>query len=355
MSEIKLTDEQNGIIDKIDSFLRDRDSSKQWFYFEGLAGVGKSVVLSAVANEWPDATLCAYTGKAASVLTRKSGLEASTIHAFIYQFLGEHKETLKPMFKPAHEDGDLRGRIALVDEVSMLDEWIMRDFLNTGCKIVACGDPGQLPPVKGKRFFQKSDAKLTQIHRQAWDSAIIRQAHSIRGNGYYVPDGVDFQVKQSVSGEEILAAEVILCWRNATRINLNRLVRAWKGLPEGMAKAGEPVMCLKNNKSLGILNGAVYTLLSDHQYGSQVIELVNEFGDEIEVEGAWIEDYEQPLIMQETNPFAWGYVATVHKSQGSQWDKLILVDEYEKNDGRREWAYTGVTRAAKSVIVQRNW
>ena len=65
-------------------------------------------------------------------------------------------------------------------------------MLRTGCKVIACGDPGQLSPVNDERYFVRPDAQLTEIHRQALDSAIIRQAHHVRAGRGYTMDGDDF-------------------------------------------------------------------------------------------------------------------------------------------------------------------
>ena len=61
------------------------------------------------------------------------------------------------------------------------------------------------------------------------------------------------------------------------------------------------------------------------------------------------EDFD-PRRLRELNDFDYGYALTVHKAQGSQWDDVVLVDEWRR-DKRREWLYTGITRAAESITV----
>lgn len=347
---MQLSDEQQERFAEIESFLREEHPRRMWHSLHGLAGTGKSTVLAEVARKYPAATLCAYTGKAASVISRKTGLAASTIHSAIYEFLGEDDEgSLR--FADAMGEGDWEGHVALVDESSMLSGEIARDLLRTGCKIVAVGDPGQLPPVQGEQFFRDADAVLQTVHRQAWDSPIIRQAHAVREGHDYAADGDDFRVERFVSREDILAADIILCWRNATRSALNRLVRAHRGLDGAPVQKGEPVMCLRNNYKHGILNGAIYEALADRKPWGD-ITLVNERGQEVEVSSR-IEDLEPPSADKNVTQFAFGYCATVHKAQGSEWDRLILVDEYDRMEERARWLYTGITRAKKSIIVQR--
>lgn len=356
---IELTAEQQTIAAAIDTFVRNRRVTQPWYCYQGLAGTGKSVLLGHIARTYPDALLCAFTGKAASVIARKSGLQAQTIHSALYQCYGEHHETKELRFGRVVDDGEWTGRLVLVDEASTVNEWLARDLLRTGCKVIACGDHGQLPPVKGDSYFMRgeADAVLHEVHRQAWDSAIIRQAHYVRGGGVCHSDGDEFQIKAHISRDEIMQAGVILCYRNRTRIDLNRMVRAHKGFA-GIGIAGEPVMALQNNPDWGILNGAVYSLQENHVGGSRVVVITNERGETVAVEDAWIEDMEAPLLMPEgerSNAFAWGYVCTVHKAQGSEWDRIILVDEYDKAEQRERWLYTGITRAAKQIIVQRFW
>jgi exodeoxyribonuclease-5 len=356
---VELSNEQEAVADAASTFLTRRRVDRQWMCFEGLAGVGKSFVLAELAKRHPNALLCAPTGKAASVLARKSGLVTSTIHSALYNFRGEYVDEDGERylsFKPKVTDGAWSRKIALIDEVSMVSTDIAMDLLATGCRVVACGDPGQLPPVRGTRFFDRADATLTTIHRQALDSAIIRQAHSVRSTGTYAADGEDFRVTRHVGRDDILAAGVILCWRNATRHALNALVRAHKGL-DGPPLKGETVMCLRNEHDIGILNGAQYDLLSDYDPLRHVATLRNERGHVVAIEDCRFEtlDSQEDLNEREANPFGFGYCLTTHKSQGSSWANVILVDEYDRVDHRREWVYTALTRAEKQVLVHSTW
>ena len=57
-----------------------------------------------------------------------------------------------------------------------------------------------------------------------------------------------------------------------------------------------------------------------------------------------------PRTSRAANEFDYGYVLTVHKSQGSQWGKVLVLDEW-RGSGRTQWLYTAITRAAESVTV----
>src|ERR1700693_5162200 len=79
-----LTTEQERAAEAIRRFITD---DNQTLVLHGLAGTGKTTVLTAIAKEYPDAKLCAFTGKAASVLRAKSGLGACTVHSLFYRLV----------------------------------------------------------------------------------------------------------------------------------------------------------------------------------------------------------------------------------------------------------------------------
>ena len=156
----------------------------------------------------------------------------------------------------------------------MLNHELARDVIRTGAKIVACGDPGQLPPVTGGRFFTHADITLETIHRQALESPIIRQAHRVRRGEHYLPDGDAFQVlKRGLTDEEVMLADVILCHTNATRYAANLHARNVRGFIQPNPQPGEPLMCLKNAPQFGIFNGAVYTLEKPFLQGDHDIHI----------------------------------------------------------------------------------
>lgn len=354
-----LKGEQQHLFDEIIKFIDDPHPARNYFLYEGLAGTGKSFELSVVAKNFRNSQICSPFAKAASNLSRKTGMPATTVHSAIYNFLGEDAEHKELIFEEKIKRGRWDGKIALLDEHSTCGLKLGRDLMATGCKVIACGDPGQLPPVNDTAFFSAPDFTLTEIHRQAWDSPIIRQAHNVRANGFYQPDGAGFQVKEYCSGEDVLNANMILCWTNKTRHQLNALKRSFLGIGAKPPLKGEPVMAFKvNDHKIGTLNGGVYTLLQDHEPGCGFIHIINERGEEKRIPNAWIDQFEPERKDDEysgdrAHPFAMAYCSTVHKAIGSEYDNILLVDEYphDKEDWIR-WAYTGITRAAKNIIVK---
>lgn len=329
------------------------------FVGHGLAGTGKTTVLAEIAREVPHAIICTLTGKAASVLRRKTGLNVCTIHAAFYklQEIERDKQGRKKLhFDTVHARGELSGKIVLIDECSMISHQMAMDIINTGAKIIAFGDPGQLPPIHGKPFFDVPDIVLETIHRQALESPIIRQAHAVRHDRTYMEDGNEFQVlKRPLTDQEILDADVILCYTNPTRQVINAHVRMVRGIDAKWPRKGEPVMCLKNAALYGVFNGAVYTLLRDFDEGDTSI-MVDVDGVFVHIPMVFFEDLLPRAIpdgLDATTSFGFGYAMTVHKAMGSEWPNVILVDECFKIEVRREWLYTGITRAAERMIVSK--
>lgn len=290
----------------------------------------------------------------------KTGLDAMTIHSAFYRLMEEKlqkdgKQEL--VFKEAHSEGSLEGALLLLDECSMINEAMAKDLIRTGAKIIACGDPGQLPPVEGKQFFNKPDLTLHTIHRQALESPIIRQAHAVRQGNPYEADGDAFRVAKhgELTAEEKLDADMILCWTNATKRAINRHMRELRGfqfMPH--PQAGEPVLCLRNAPDYGIFNGAIYTLLEPFMEGDTWIVIEVE-GVPTRVDCVNFEGIKTglPVGVKANTWFDFGYALTVHKAQGSEWSNVILIDEYRRREERKEWLYTGITRAADKITIIR--
>jgi AAA domain len=81
---MNLTSEQQRMADAIRDLIHG-DTGKQTLVGHGVAGTGKTLTLTTIAHEFPEAKLCAYTGRAASVLRAKSGLKALTVHCLFYK------------------------------------------------------------------------------------------------------------------------------------------------------------------------------------------------------------------------------------------------------------------------------
>lgn len=353
---VVLSEEQQELRDEIDRFIADPFQGDVYHY-DGLAGTGKSVVLADIARNQSNCSLVALSGKAAALLRQKSGLGASTIHSAIYKLvrnrdLDNGKQVMD--WRRAMPDGMLHDVTFLIDEKSMISREIAKDILATGARIVAAGDPGQLPPVKGQMYFTNPNFTLRQIHRQALESPIIRQAYRVREGLAYQEDGPDFRIVENMPKDELAAADMVLVWKNSTRLEMTRIIRRIRGKSGKPPQAGEPVMCLKNAPDYGVYNGMSYTLLRPFEPGNSSI-LIEMDGEPLEIPWVKFEGIASaiPVGQPETTHWTMAYCYTVHKAQGSEADNVVLIDEYNMRENAKEWRYTAITRAAKRITVMR--
>ena len=354
-----LSIQQASVAKDVQQFVSDsiiRRADRRCFVLHGLAGTGKTYLWSWLARKHPGAILITPTGKAASVLRKRSGLEVRTIHSLIFDFRGlvddeEEKGRKNPIFVDK-EGLDLSRNLVFLDESSMVGKRLAEQLLETGAILVACGDPGQLPPVNDTQFFTDADATLTEIHRQALESPIIRQAHRVRNNGCYEADGDGFRVISFAEPEDILGADMLLCYRNDMRRKLNAKKRKLLGF-QGSLKAGEPIMCLRNNHKVGIYNGEIYRLEENRTSGKSTM-IRSDDGRLVHLAFATVEgdnDYNTLKYNDRFTPFAPAYASTVHKFQGSECPSVLLLDEHPNGVERKSFLYTGMTRASEKCTM----
>lgn len=340
----------------------------------GFAGTGKTTLAKEIAESIRGTVhYMAFTGKAALVLRKKGCTGASTIHSAIYKPLEDEFGHTEFVWNP---DGPLScASLAVVDEVSMVGPDIGKDVLRYGTKVLVLGDPFQLQPVSGEGFFTnvEPDILLTEIHRQAADNPIIRMSMDIReGRGLALGKYGDSlvvrrkDVDKEWLREQVLSADQLLCGKNATRQTFNSRVRQIKTLPardpDWMPVEGDRLVCLKNNNMKGLLNGGLWNVHSVEKYdGRNITMLVDSIDDdkaprtEVEVPYQFFTGGEKELdwrVKKQADEFTYGYALTVHKSQGSQWDNVLLFDEsHIFRDQQDQHVYTAVTRAAEKVTV----
>jgi exodeoxyribonuclease V len=350
-----LTDEQRAAVAAINAAI----ARGVHFTLQGLAGTGKTTVAAYIARSRPGAYLCALTGKAASVLRSKTGLDAATVHSTFYEFVRSVEREGEPprlVFRPAHSPGSLKGKVLLLDECSMIDSKTAADILATGIIVVAIGDPGQLPPINGDPFFTTASFTLTEIHRQALENPIIRQAHAVRSCGRYESDGDAVRTITKLAGDDLRKASIVLTGKRATRSRMNAYCRSVLGITSPLPLQGEPLVCLRNTPKHGLFNGAIYYAHRDLHEGDETVGISTDAGD-IEVHAEFL-----PPGHEDDNPdlppggwktaFAFGYALTVHKAQGSEWDHVLLIDEgHAFREDRNKWTYTGITRASESIVI----
>lgn len=350
-------------------------NAPQVFYLAGFAGTGKSTIAKALVEQSGKRWLfAAFTGKAAHVLKQKGCSDAGTIHSIIYRPIGEDDGTQPTFARWASSplnSADVAGIV--VDEVSMVDEHLGRDLESFGKKILVLGDPAQLPPVKGGGYFtnREPDALLTEVHRHAKESGVLRLATHIREGGSvrgFTSYGGDVELvtrktDREVRSQQALAADQVLVGRNKTRHDSNARYRQLTGRIDPLPYEGDRLVCLRNNHELGLFNGSQWIVVDSSPVKEDVarFELRSEDDDRrIFRDTAWLHHFlgrgeelaKMGKACRSHAEFDWGYALTVHKAQGSQWDRVLVVDESGAfRDDSRRWLYTAVTRAAKHVAV----
>jgi len=371
----------------------------------GYAGTGKTHLLSELRNEIftlkkrTNVAFATFTGKASSVLKTKL-IEVNsirgddyvgTIHGLIYRALTKYDKRLGTYvivgWKLIDHD-DFFYDVIIIDEGSMVSQEIWTDLMKFGVPIIVVGDHGQLPPVSAKAFslMTNPDFVLTKIHRQAEGNAIIQLSAFVRQNGYIPFNHVWSKGVFKINWDHNKAKElweeadhdenlIVLCGFNATRCGLNNKIRKQMGYKKETPYPGERIVCLRNNHTIKLMNGQIGTMLWLMPDDEDLYRIT------LEVDG-YVDPYECLVSMEtfgqvtyttygddkksraarkyakdqgyELDFFDYGYCISVHKSQGSEWNKVILFEQrtkYWDDDYYKRWLYTGITRAKEKLMV----
>jgi exodeoxyribonuclease-5 len=407
---MELTGEQQSAIDGIK---RDLENGKSFITLGGFAGTGKTTVLTELRrhiNPKKRVAFASFTGKSASVLRDKIMMSGSkfksdyvgTIHGLMYRPIiikkfseskNEYIETVT--FKKLDE---IEEDILLIDEASMIGSKIFDDMIDFNVQIVACGDSFQLPPVADTNtepVLLNPDYQLEEVHRTAQGSPLIKLAHAIRTKQYlpiapYKDEYIHIQSYFS-GGREFLedieygSETVTLCFTNAVRQSINFGYRNKKEFKDGIILYPyEQIVCLTNNPTLGMMNGERFTVefLSppydqdtvsvtvERQDGNYQEAFVHNTGKKFGKKNI-VSKYNSkhknggPINVKKDNvdPMVidadYGYAMTVHKSQGSEFNNVCLVDSRifkgistsKGNNDYLRWLYTGVTRSSDKLTI----
>lgn len=411
---IKLSDEQRFIEKEILDWYRSPSRRNTVVKFAGYAGTGKTTVLSHISKKIRvnsndmgtrgahKIAFCAFTGKASVVLENKleeTGALRSydyigTIHGLLY-----FPETIikngRKVIVGWNKKKDLDCDLIVVDEGSMVTGDLWKDLLSYRVPIIVCGDHGQLPPVGSKfNLLLDPDYILKEIHRQALENPIVKLTLDIRRKGYIDP-GVHgpnvFKLDwnnhpacqktfNKIDWVQAVKNTIILCGFNKTRVNLNKVVRGKLDYKLEEPYPGERVICLQNNHETGVKNGQLGTAVWFYPERKRLYDLTVEMdgfeGDLYQClcyqDAFGKPTYDQfmdfdyktymPILrekkIQRIDLFDFGYAITVHKSQGSEWDRVILFEQrnqYQSDQEYARWLYTAATRAKEKLFVIYNY
>lgn len=402
---MSLSKEQDEALKAIHKWIKAPDH--EWmFYLGGYAGTGKTYLLHHLINSLDKPPICLCpTGKAASVLQKKlKTVTVNTIHSALYvpnapsmydlmrleeqllnlpgdvKLIGmiqEEKMRLNERKLTFSEKDNVKIQphdLVIIDEASMVTNRMLDDLEKTMAKVLFVGDPGQLPPVGDSGYFatQHPDVILTEVQRQALGNPIIRLSMDIRkGRDIESHINTEHLVRRPKAGfslDNFAHCDQILTGRNVIRRKLNRITRKLLGHHESVfPENGEKLISLKNVTYAGamFINGVQCASSSP----ASVNDATGDWEMDVTYEGHFVRKapiYNYPFevhyddaAIEEPWPsrvglleLDYGYAITVHKSQGSEWDHVILVDDAmnEKDRGfRKRWLYTAITRAKEKL------
>ncbi|MBR5155954.1 MAG: ATP-dependent RecD-like DNA helicase [Clostridia bacterium] len=362
----------------------------------GGPGTGKTTIINTIIRimeaQGKKIALAAPTGRAAKRMTEVTGVEAKTIHRLLENMPGS--DGAQVCFAK-NEQNKLDCDILIVDEMSMVDILLMHHLLLAlpqKTRLIMVGDADQLPAVGAGNVLRdiiESDSieciKLTEIFRQAKESMIVVNAHRInKGNMPYcndadndffmvncqdvdclcetIADLCETRIPKAYGVDSISQIQVLTPTRKSQigvqnlneilqkRLNPPKLKGAEKMSGGCVFRVGDKVMQNKNNynlewtrgdseKGMGVFNGDV-GFVTDINYLAKNMTVTYDDEKAVKYEFDFLEELEL------------AYAVTVHKSQGSEFDVVIMpMFDTHRLLMTRNLLYTAITRAKKLVIL----
>lgn len=351
----------------------------------GGPGTGKTTILKAVLNIMGAAgfscAMAAPTGRAAKRMQEATGEEAKTLHRLLEYAYDE--DAFQCYFRKNEED-PLTADVVIVDEVSMLDIFLFGNLLRAvkpGSRLLLVGDADQLPSVGPGNVMRDilSSGAVRQVcltYRFRNEGRIADAAYEILNGRAPQPDEEEFQfvecksraqtvdrvleeyLRYAEQGADVQVIAPIKRTETGT-VSLNLLIRdtvnpARKGKAEiafgdRVFREGDRVMQIVNNyckpwrdnerlmEGEGVFNGDI-GIIAQIRAGLTTVRF----------EDGKCCDYEIMELAELDGAFAY----TIHKSQGGEFDVVIIPMKYDPNPFfTRNLLYTGVTRAKRRVII----
>lgn len=288
------------------------------------------------------------------------------------EYLGDHRE------------------IVIIDESSMLSPEQVEDIRHFGIPILLVGDNGQLPPIMAEmnRWTLKPDVQLDRIHRQGSDSGILQAAHDVRRNGRMgqLSYGTGDTVRLDMSDPQMAGVferwdhgsdRLIITHTNRLRAMFNASLRE-----KGPVRSGDRVVALggkayptprtsaegkASGTSIEVHNGMTGTVRAVMDHGGPTFDMVVELDDHEQATDAepvrilamdcaraqFGAEKDLPINSDDrprgSHLWDYAYALTAHKAQGSEYSKVMVMDDLPPNYA--QWLYTSITRAKDACLV----
>ena len=371
---------------------------EKYTVISGYAGTGKSTlvrfIIDALDVDKDKVAYATYTGKAAEVLRKKGNPNAMTLHRLLYDSIPRQGGGFIRIPKK-----QLDYDIVVVDEVSMVPKTMVDMLLAHRVYILFLGDPGQLPQIDKKEAHNLLDHPhvfLDEVMRQAAESEIIQLTMKIR-NGEDIPFMHGKEVIVAPKAELVTGhltwADIIICATNKTRHNMNRQKRELLGY-SGVLQTGERIIVKRNywedcdEDGNALVNGTVGTVANPYESFVRIPSYIKNDRRDLPLIGCIFtpdggksfdtfeidKDYllkEEPCVdwrvsyqLGKLKPkigdilpkqATYGYALTCHAAQGSEFDKVLVIEEsfpFDKTEHQR-WLYTAVSRSAEKCVLVR--
>ena len=384
-SDIKLSKKQHEAVEVI--------NKNNVSIITGGPGTGKTTIIKVIIDMYKSlkkkVVLCAPTGRAAKRMTEATGEDAKTLHRLLeIGKTSDDKVDIDLGVAPIDAD------VIIVDEMSMVDLFLMNYLLKgvyKGTKLILVGDSDQLPSVGPGSVLKdliESDkvpcVTLNKIFRQAAKSKIIVNSHKVN-------EGINF-IGEVDNGEELddfdfiaennikeVQDKILSLYDENTQIitptkegdlgtkGLNELIQAnfnpekeykyEKKFGDVIFREGDKVMQIKNNYDIEWGKNASDEDILKREYGvgifngemGTIVEIDNEAGCII----IRFEDGKEAMYLYaDLEQIVHAYAITIHKSQGSEFDKVIMpILQAPPMLLTRNVLYTGMTRAKQMLTI----
>jgi exodeoxyribonuclease-5 len=369
--------------------------SSQLFEITGAAGVGKSVLIFEILRSLglrPNQYLAmAYTGQAAIVMRTKGFPSARSIHSSLYEVVEEVDDSnISKHFGVAIKKKYFRKKrfvspdivLFFIDEAYMVPDYMVKDIMSFGIKVIVCGDSNQLPPVGGNPGFLTGNNvyRLTEIMRQQANDPIVYLSHRVL-NGLPIHNGLYGNSVLVINEDEFDPrmyglVDVVCACSNKKREEINTTIRQMCGYTSPLPYFGERIICRQNNWNIEIDGISLANGLQGYAYGSQVLnpnnpktffmdfkpDMTNYVFPQIEMN---IEYFSAPRDVKEDMKsmvksqryrivpgelFEYAYACTAWILQGGEFPRVLFMEEFTRFQDQRPLVYTSITRAKQKLI-----
>ena len=410
---MKLTSDQQNALDIFYDFITNSD--EKYMIVQGDSGTGKSYLINEMLKlmqqndkmrklllnesaQW-EPVITATTNKAAFVLEEIIGNDVTTIHKFLNLIMKFNFKTGEDELLPSRNAGTIYNMLIIIDEASFISNQLF-EYLNTfthDCKIILIGDQHQLAPVKQKVpimsiIDSNHKAELTEIVRHTGNiSDLGKQFKRAVTDNIFEPiqtnstdilavDGFTFQSMVETSfGDKDYTPECarLLAWTNNKVLAYGVHVRKLRGYSaefnkEEFAISNKAHFYKKNGAKISTDSEVFITdigpdIVKENIVGKDIFLSTNSQqslflpNDQHEVRAylkrlAKVKDWDTFYeIKQNWLDLRSVYASTVHKSQGSEYEKVFIdlndIGRCTISSDAARLLYVGITRATKQVIL----